>query len=218
METLAVLSTLGEYAAADTKAREDERRYQQNRINAAASRDLKIASLNQRMIQEGEAAAAQKQQLSIAALQKQERAVVAAGEAGFKGGSSIDNAIDQFETARLRGVTNINAQTEGLRNQIELEKLGASAEAINRINSLPRGQQPNFLSYAVKAAGQVYGIQEQKAFMEPEAVAKRMVDINTEVAKLVPTYVPNLPSVSSISWSGGPPSVFNQRSSLTGLY
>jgi hypothetical protein len=196
-------STAIEFLGASSKAKQDEARYQQNRINAASARDLKIQSLNSRMIQEGEAAAAQKQQLSLEALRRQERAAVAAGESGVSG-SSVDRTVAEFETARLRGVTTVNAQTEALRNQIELEKIGASAEAVNRINSLPRGQAPNFLAYAVKAGAQAYAGMKQAEALDPKNIAKQMVDIQTEVGKIVPTIVPSLPSVSSISWSGGP--------------
>lgn len=203
MTMMMIGSTAIEFLGASSKAKQDEARYQQNRINAASARDLKIQSLNSRMIQEGEAAAAQKQQLSLEALRRQERAAVAAGESGVSG-SSVDRTVAEFETARLRGVTTVNAQTEALRNQIELEKIGASAEAVNRINSLPRGQAPNFLAYAVKAGAQAYAGMKQAEALDPKNIAKQMVDIQTEVGKIVPTIVPSLPSVSSISWSGGP--------------
>ena len=151
-------SALAEYGTAKAQAEQDEARYLQNCINAAASRDLKIQSLNARMIQEGEVAAAQKEQLAIATLKKEARAAVAAGEAGVSG-QGVDALVDQFETARLRGVTTVNAQTKALRNQIEMEKMGISAEALNRINSMPRGQEPNFLSYALKAGAQMYAME-----------------------------------------------------------
>lgn len=203
MTMMMIGSTAIEFLGASEKAKQDEARYLENRINAASARDLKIQSLNSRMIQEGEAAAAQKQQLSLEALRRQERAAVAAGESGVSG-SSVDRTVSEFETARLRGVTTVNAQTEALRNQIELEKIGASAEAVNRINSLPRGQAPNFLAYAVKAGAQAYAGMKQAEAMDPKNIAKQMVDVQTEVGKIVPTVVPSLPSASSISWSGGP--------------
>ena len=157
-------SALADFDQAGTEAVQAERKYQQNRVSAAAARDLKIQSLNARMIQEGEAAASQKQQLGIAALKKAERAKVAAGEAGIAG-RGVDTLVNEFENARLRGVTTVNTQTKALRNQIEMEKMGISAEAINRINSLPRGQQPNFLAYAVKAGAQMYSAE---ASLQPD--------------------------------------------------
>lgn len=150
-------SALADFSQASAEAAQAERKYLTNRVSAAAARDLKIQSLNARMIQEGEASASQKQELGIAALKKAERAKVAAGEAGIAG-RGVDTLVNEFETARLRGVSTVNAQTKALRNQIEMEKMGISAEALNRINSLPRGQQPNFLAYAVKAGAQMYGV------------------------------------------------------------
>jgi len=198
-------STAISFLQAQKQARADEARYQQNRINAAVARDLKIQTLNRRMIQEGEAAAAQKQDLAIAALKKEGTAIVGAGEAGFKGGSSIDNTISQFETARLRGVTVLNQQTENLRNQIELEKLGASAEAMSRIDSMPRGQQPSFLAYAAQAGAQYYAGAKAQELADPVNIAKRITDINTEVTKLAATqaFGNTLPKVDAGSYTVG---------------
>lgn len=185
MTMMAIGGTVVDFLGASQKAKEDEARYQQNRINAAAARDLKISSLNTRMIQEQEAAAGQKEQLAIASLIKTETAKVAAGEAGFKGGSSIDNAIDQFETARLRTTTTINQQTKALRNQIQLEKMGASSEAQQRINSMPRGQEPSLFAAVATAGMQAYGGMKAAEANSVEAVAKRQLDVQDEVNSLL---------------------------------
>ena len=185
MTMMAIAQTGADFLQASTKAKEDEARYQQNRINAAQARDLKISSLNTRMIQEQEAAAGQKEQLAIAALQKTETAKVAAGEAGFKGGSSIDNAIDQFETARLRTTTTINQQTKALRNQIQLEKMGASSEAQQRIDSMPRGQEPSMFAAVATAGLQAYSGMKTAEANTVEAVAKRQLDVQDEVNSLL---------------------------------
>lgn len=185
MTMMAIGGTVVDFLGASQKAKEDEARYQQNRINAAAARDLKISSLNTRMLQEQEAAAAQKEQLAIASLVKAETAKVAAGEAGFKGGSSIDNAIDQFETARLRTTTTINQQTKALRNQIQLEKMGASAEAKARIDSMPRGQEPSMFAAVLTAGVQAYGGMKAAEASSVEAVAKKQLDVQDEVNSLL---------------------------------
>jgi len=139
----------------NAEAQRTEARFQENRIRAATARDLKIQSINKRLIQESEAAAEQKQQINIAALKKEERAKVAAGEAGITG-SSVDAVTSQYETQKLRDYTTINANIENLERQIELEKLGASAEAEARINSLPRGIAPNILVAALGTAAKAY--------------------------------------------------------------
>ncbi len=185
MTMMAIGGTITDFLSASAKAKQDEAKYQQNRINAAQARDLKISSLNTRMIQEQEAAATQKEQLAIASLVKAETAKVAAGEAGFKGGSSIDNAIEQFETARLRTTTTINQQTKALRNQIQLEKMGASAEAQQRIDSMPRGQEPSMFAAVATAGMQAYGGMKTAEANTVEAVAARQLAVQDEVNVLL---------------------------------
>ncbi len=136
-------------------ADEQQARYDQNRIAAAQARDLKIQSLNQRAIQESEAAGEAKQKQAIEALEMRERAVVAAGEAGVTGGS-VDMLLADYTAQKLRGVTTINRNLENIERQIELEKMGASAEAESRINSMPQGTQPSFLAAAISAGASGY--------------------------------------------------------------
>jgi hypothetical protein len=152
--TMAVLSVAQgglEFMAAQQQAQADQARYDQNRIAATQARDLKIQSLNQRAIQESEAAATEKQDLALRALELRERALVAAGEGGVSG-SSVDNLLNEYTAQKLRGVTTINRNLDLIENQINLEKMGASAEAENRINSLPQGKVPSFLAAAVGTA------------------------------------------------------------------
>jgi hypothetical protein len=155
MTILAVASKGVEFMEASQQADRDQARYDQNRIAAAQARDLKIQSLNQRAIQESEAAGEAKQKQAIEALQLRERAAVAAGEAGVSG-SSVDNLLNEYTAQRLRGVTTINRNLENIEKQIELQKMGASAEAEARINSLPQGVQPSFLAAAVGAGASGY--------------------------------------------------------------
>lgn len=149
--TMAVMQGVkgfAEYQEKRTQESAQQARFEQNRIAANQARDLKIQTLNQRLIQESEAAADEKQKLAIEALQASERAKVAAGEAGVTG-STVDMLINDYEAQKLRGVTTINANVDNIERQIELEKLGASAEAESRINSIRQGQQPSFLAAAV---------------------------------------------------------------------
>ena len=74
-------SALG-FLEAKRQAREQQARYEANRIAASTARDLKIQALNQRAIQESEAVAEDKMALAIKALETKERQKVAAGEAG----------------------------------------------------------------------------------------------------------------------------------------
>lgn len=147
----AAFGAYSKYKAAQNQADADEARYQENRQNAAVAQNLKIAQMNQRMIQEGERASAEKQNLAISALKAEASEAVFQQASGLSG-NTLDALKSRYETQRLRGNDVINQNTENLRNQIEMEKRGVSAETQSRINSLPRGQQPDMMSYAIPAA------------------------------------------------------------------
>ena len=157
---LTIGSGIAEFVGAQNEATQKEALFQRNRVAANTARDLKIQSINRRLIEESEAAAEQKMAINIAALKKQERAKVAAGEAGLSG-SSVDAVTSQYETQKLRDYTTINANIVNLERQIELQKIGASAEAEARIDSLPRGVQPNFLAHAVSTAASAYAVERK---------------------------------------------------------
>lgn len=147
-------SVLGFFDAQE-KAKQQEIAYQQNRLAAATARDMKIQALNARAIQESERVAGAKLENAIKALEVSEAKVVAAGEAGVEG-QGIQAQIDMTEARRLRGNTLYNQQLEGILVQMDYEKQGINAEALNRINSMQRGQPPSFLRAAVGAAAGAY--------------------------------------------------------------
>lgn len=147
-------SVIGFFDAQD-KAKQDEVRYQQNRLASATARDMKIQALNARAIQESERIAGAKLENAIKALEVREAKIVAAGEAGVEG-QGVQAQLDMTEARRLRGDTIYNQQLEGIFQQMDYEKHGINAEALNRINSMPRGQPPSFLRAAVGAAASAY--------------------------------------------------------------
>lgn len=147
-------SVLG-FIDANNKAKQQEQAYRQNRIAAASARDMKIQALNARAIQESERVAGAKLENAIKALEVSEAKVVAAGEAGVEG-QGVQAQLDMTESRRLRGDTIYNQQLEGILQQMDFEKQGISAEALNRINSMQRGQKPSFLRAAVGAASSAY--------------------------------------------------------------
>ncbi len=133
------------------QAREQQARYEANRIAAATARDLKIQALNNRAIQESEAVAEDKMALAIKALETKERQKVAAGEAGVAG-KSVKQQIDLTEARKLRGISKYDATIDRLLTQVELEKAGLNAEAMNRINAVQQGQPPSLMGAVVGAA------------------------------------------------------------------
>ena len=143
-------SALG-FLEARKAAREQQARYEANRIAAVAARDLKIQALNNRAIQESEAVAEDKMALAIKALETKERQKVAAGEAGVAG-KSVKQQIDLTEARKLRGISKYDATIDRLLTQVELEKAGLNAEAMNRINAVQQGQPPSLMGAVVGAA------------------------------------------------------------------
>lgn len=134
------------------QAREQQARYEANRIAAVAARDLKIQALNKRAIQESEAVAEDKMALAIKALETKERQKVAAGEAGVGAGRTAKQITDLTEARKLRGISKYDSTIDNLLTQVELEKAGLNAEAMNRINSLQQGQPPSLIGAVVGAA------------------------------------------------------------------
>lgn len=161
MDPLTML-TIGQgvagYFQAEAQAKADEARYQQNRINAASARDLKIGALNNRAVQEAEATAGKKFDLAIASMEAREARVVAAGEAGLAG-KTVDAQRDMVTARQLRGETVLNDNLRMTLDQIEDEKEGFNTEMLNRINSLPRGQKPSILAHALSTAASAYAVE-----------------------------------------------------------
>tara|TARA_R110000772_G_scaffold44351_2_gene102086 strand:- start:355 stop:939 length:585 start_codon:yes stop_codon:yes gene_type:complete len=151
MMWLNIAKTGMEFLSAQQQASADEARYQQNRIAAVQARDLQIQQLNKRAIQESEATAQSKFDLAIKALEVSEAKKVAAGRAGVAG-QSVEQSIAMTEAKKLRGTDTLKQNLSNLLSQIELEKAGVSTQALNRINSLPRGEEPNLLAYGLQAA------------------------------------------------------------------
>lgn len=152
MTALSIAQTGMKFLKDDQDARQQQARYEQNRINAVAARDLKIQALNTRAIQESEAVAEDKMALAIKALETKEKQKVAAGEAGVGAGKTAKQITDLTEARKLRGISKYNASIDRLLTQVELEKAGVNAEAMNRINSLQQGKPPSLMGAVVSGA------------------------------------------------------------------
>jgi hypothetical protein len=167
MAVLTVASGVAEYQQGVAKAQSDQARFDRNRLAANDARDLKVQTLNQRATQEAEAASEEKLALGIKALESGGAAKVATGEAGVSG-STIDLLLQDYTAQKLRGVTTINRNLENVEKQIELEKRGASAEALNRTNSLQQGVMPNFLAAAVGTAANATAAYQSTKVSQPD--------------------------------------------------
>ena len=140
----------------NAEAKQQNARYEANRVNAINARDLKISQLNLRGQQEQEKNQQEQQALSVESLRQQARAIAAAGEAGV-GGHSVDALLRDFEAQKLRGLTNLSTDSDNLSQQLNMEREGLDAEMMSRIGSVAQAEQPSLgmavLGGAMDAAG-----------------------------------------------------------------
>lgn len=181
MAGLAIAQGVGSYFAAKQKAKEDEALFQQNRINATAARDLQIGALRNAMLQQSEATSGQKLALRIQALETAESQLVAGGESGFSG-KSIEDQIKMTDARKERGLTALNDQDKAYLRQMDYTALGLEATTMNRINSMPRGQEPNALMAVVSTAASAYG-----ANLKYGAAEKTAIDFMGDFKQVLPT-------------------------------
>jgi len=151
MTALSIAKGVGGFIDARNKAREQEERYLANRQSAAQSRDLAVQQLNRRAIQEAEMATQQKLETSIRALELRESRKTIGGEAGL-GGQTERLKIDKVTAQELRQETAINDRVKGTLQEIEMNKIGVNAKALQRINSMQRGVQPDLLMAGIGIA------------------------------------------------------------------
>lgn len=150
MMALSAASSLADYAEKRNIASQKEAYARATAQQAAQARDLKIQQLGVRAEQQAEAIAAKKQQNVIEALQIQERALVAAGEASI-GGNVVKMKAFDIEAQKLRKDRDYTLQNAAIQQQISMEAMGIDAQAVRTINSLPRGQEPSFVKALVSA-------------------------------------------------------------------
>jgi hypothetical protein len=160
MTAIAVIDTGLKFLDSGRQAAEQQQRYLDNRIRAAAARDLKIQALNTRAIQEAERASGAKLENLVSALRVRESKVVAAGEAGVEG-QGVEALLADTEARRLRGDTIYNEQLKNTLQQINLEKQGIDAQTIARIESVEQGRKPSALGMLVEASMKAYATERK---------------------------------------------------------
>lgn len=151
MVALSIGQSVAGFIDARNKANAAEARYLQNRQASIQARDLKIQGLQQRAFQQAELTAEQKLQLAVKALETRESKKTAGGESGLSG-QTERLKVDATTARELRGRDALKTQLNYTLSQIELEKAGVNSEALNRINSLPRGQQPSLAAALISGA------------------------------------------------------------------
>jgi hypothetical protein len=140
-----------QYQAASAQAEQQNAMYEQNRLNALQSfRDQQVAT-SVRQIQEQETASAERFDTAQQARAARATALTAAGESGVTG-FSVDHLMRDMYAREQRSNDRVDQNLDWTMAQLDLERKQQSARTLDRINSVPRGQKPNFADAALRIA------------------------------------------------------------------
>jgi hypothetical protein len=138
--------------AAESQAADDQNRiYEQNRLNALQAFEDKQRSMNLQISQERESAALEKFDTALEGRAARATNTVAAGESGVSG-ITIDALARDFTSREQRFNDRVDKQTDWTVSALEADKRGQSYEALNRINSEPRARKPSFVGAGLRIA------------------------------------------------------------------
>lgn len=137
-----------QYQAQNAAYQQQEQMYQANRQNALRAFTEKQKQTNLRMAQEDQAASEDRFDISL-----EHKAAMASNEASASAmniyGNTVDTLMRDIISSEDRAIGRVNTNQDWTRQQLETRKRGQSFEALDRINSVPRGQKPNPLSLAL---------------------------------------------------------------------
>lgn len=140
-----------QYQAQQAQYEQQERIYEQNRLNAlAAFRDQQQAT-NIRQIQEQETAAQERMDTALEARAARATAMTAAGESGVTG-FSVEHLMRDYYAREQRFNDRVDTNLDWTMQQLQLEKKQQGYRALDRINSVPRGTPPSFGDAALRIA------------------------------------------------------------------
>jgi hypothetical protein len=149
---LGALQTGMEFIGAQQQAKQQNAMVRQNQRAANENLVREYADVQTRQIQEEDAAAAQKQDLSREARAARATTMAAAGEAGVSG-LSVDallaDVYGKEATAKDRISQNTGFTTANLTREMD----GLKAKAKDRINSMPWASGPSPFAAALKIGG-----------------------------------------------------------------
>lgn len=133
-------------------AEQQNQLYRDNAARANQNARDQMFQTQQRMLQEQEAAAAEKIDNSREARAAKATASAAAGEAGVTG-LSVDALLREFDGRAAEANDRIDQNTEWSMTQLNNEMKGVRANAEDRINSVQRAAKPSFWDAGLRIAG-----------------------------------------------------------------
>lgn len=144
------------FASAQQQADEQNAYYEQNRRAAVAAMTDRYASINNKNLQEREAASAELFEKRIAGLKAKSTAITSAGEAGVTG-LSVANLMQDVDAQMGRQAQAIQTNFEIKRQHNADELVATHHNAISRINSVRQASGPNPLAFALQGIGGALG-------------------------------------------------------------
>ena len=145
-------SSVMQYQAASAEAAQQNRIYQENAMRANKAAQDEAFAVNQRMLQEQEAAAGQKAEIYREARAARATAAVGAGEANVSG-LSVEALLREFNGRAAAQTDRVDQQTEWTLQQLQDQKRQIQATNADRIASVQRAAKPSFFSTGLKIAG-----------------------------------------------------------------
>ncbi|MCW4147919.1 hypothetical protein OM427_00020 [Halomonas sp. 18H] len=156
-----------QYEAAVDQAEAQRNMYKRNRQNTYKALGREYGDINTRQIQEQQKATEEKEERTREARSQMARARVSAGEAGITG-NSVSAGLRDISGAAARDRSTIDRNLNWTLGQLQRQKQSRQTQAVNRINSVPKGQAPSkgaayagMASTAASGATQVAGMQPQ---------------------------------------------------------
>ncbi|MFN4278305.1 MAG: hypothetical protein ACK4FJ_18585 [Ferrovibrio sp.] len=143
---------VSQHQAGKAEAKANNDWVNQNAQRAAQATRDQYADLQLQREQERQAAAQEKQDISLDAIKARATARVAAGEAGVSG-LSVDQLIADYYDRELTAKDRINQQTEWKSQQIANQMSGVKAQGDDRINSQRMKAGPSFFDAGLRIVG-----------------------------------------------------------------
>lgn len=149
---ISAASSVAGYMGQVQAAKDQNQMYRQNAENANKSAINKYTLMQQRMVQEQQAAGEEKIEAAREARAARATAAVAASDANVSG-LSVQGLMQEFYGREGSYRASVDRQTEWSLNQMNQEMKGVQAEARDRIDSVQRARRPSFFDAALRIAG-----------------------------------------------------------------
>lgn len=149
---IAIGGAVMQHQAASAAAKDQNNRAATAADNARISAINEYGQLQQRELQEREAAAVQSQELSMDARKTEARALASADAAGVTG-LSVDALVRDIMGQEGRGQTTIATNLDYTVNDLREQAKGVEANAKNQINSVPTARGPSMFATGLQIGG-----------------------------------------------------------------